>query len=292
MKQNARQNAEPENPLVAKSNRLVEAAFSLSLAEQRVILSVLAQINSHPAGKPITGDTPFELTASGFADLFSTSLNSTYAALKDATHRLTDRWIHIDAPDPDDPGLDYTRTRWVSSIDYYEARGRLRIYLASPLIPYVSQLAGAFTRYRIQSIAGMTSVYAIRLYELLVQWQSEGEREVDVEWLKEKFQISDKYTSITDLQRRVIKPAVDQVDKHSNISVRCVPKRVGRRIEKFQFLFREKVRQQVGEISQPVKPRLPQIPSQTEIKKAARPGESWEEVRIRLMREDTVESSP
>ncbi len=44
--------------LVVKANRLVEAQFRVTLAEQRLLLCVLTQTNSHPgAPLPVTAET-------------------------------------------------------------------------------------------------------------------------------------------------------------------------------------------------------------------------------------------
>jgi hypothetical protein len=267
--------------MVTKSNRLIEAGYRVTLAEQRVLLAILTQINTHPSAPPINGDTPFELTAGGFADLFQTERNQAYEQLKDASEKLGERWVVIDAPDPDNPALSKTKTRWVQRFDYLPTQGRIRVYLANAIIPYVSSLAGAFTRYRIQSIVGLTSVYAIRLYELLIQWQSQGEREVTVDWLRDRFQLGDAYPSNYELQRRVIRPAVEQVSAHTNISVTYTPRQVGRSVVAFQFRFNLKAAQ-VPAPAPPTERTPNRALTRAEIEAVARPGETWEDAARRL----------
>ncbi|MEJ2326266.1 MAG: RepB family plasmid replication initiator protein [Chromatiaceae bacterium] len=274
-----------QRPLtVTKSNRLIEAGYRITLAEQRVLLAILTQINTHPNAPPITGDTPFELTAGGFADLFQTDRDQAYEQLKDASGRLGERWVVIDAPDPENPALAQTKTRWVQRFDYLPTQGRIRVYLANAIIPYVSSLAGAFTRYRIQSIVRLTSVYAIRLYELLVQWQTQGEREVTVDWLRDRFQLADAYPSTYELQRRVIRPAVEQVTEHTNIPVTYAPRQVGRSIVAFQFRFTLKASQQPAPLA-PVDPAdngsFKKL-RRADIERLARPGETWGDAINRL----------
>ncbi len=52
------------------------------------------------------------------------------------------------------------------------------------MLPYLSELTGRFTFYHINNIGKMSSTYAIRLYELLMQWKTTGKREIEIEWLK------------------------------------------------------------------------------------------------------------
>lgn len=234
----------PVSPLISKDNRLIEAAYKLTLDEQRLLLAVLAVVDTHPSKPAVKAETPIEIAASEIQGLLPVSADSAYKLLQAATERLYERSVIIDYPDsnpnPDDPDLTRTRTRWVSAIDYLPARGSVRLFLAPKIIPYINQLGGAYTSYRLQHVAQMTSVYAIRLYELLVQWQMQGEREVEIEWLKRQFMVPENYSRIFDLKKRVIQPAVDQINAHSNLWVKYSQRKSGRAVVALQFQFGQK----------------------------------------------------
>ena len=231
----------PTSPLISKDNRLIEAAYKLTLDEQRLLLAVLAVVDTHPSKPAFKAETPLEITASEITGLLPVSADGAYKLLQAAAERFYERSVLIDYPDdnpnPDDPDITRTRTRWVSAIDYVPARGSVRLFLASKIIPYINQLGGAYTSYRLQHVAQMTSVYAIRLYELLVQWQMTGEREVSIEWLKKKFMIEGRYNELRDLRKRVIQPAVDQINTHSNLWVKYSQRKSGRQVVALQFQF-------------------------------------------------------
>ena len=231
----------PTSPLISKDNRLIEAAYKLTLDEQRLLLAVMAVVDTHPSKPVAKAETPVEITASEITGLLSVSADGAYKLLQAAAERLYERSVIIDYPDsnpnPDDPDITRTRTRWVSAIDYLPKRGSVRLFLASKIIPYINQLGGAYTSYRLQHVAQMTSVYAIRLYELLVQWQMQGEREVEIEWLKRQFMVPENYSRIFDLKKRVIQPAVDQINEHSNLWVKYSQKKFGRQVVALQFQF-------------------------------------------------------
>jgi plasmid replication initiation protein len=230
----------PSSPLISKSNHLVEASYRLTLDEQRLVLSVLTLVDTHPDKPAARPDTPIEVTASDINDLLPVSRKKAYELLQEATDRLAERWVVIDYPDPEEPDVVRTKTRWVSAISYLPDRGAVRLYLAPKIIPYLTQLAGTYTSYRLQHVAQMTSVYAIRLYELLMQWQMKGEREVSIEWMKKQFMIPDSYSRIYDLKRYVIQPAVDQINEHSNLWVKYSQRKSGREVVALQFQFGQK----------------------------------------------------
>lgn len=241
----------------------------LTLAEQRVLLACIAQIDSTAI---LSEGYRFEITASGMADLAGLdSLSNAYRDLKKAAEKLYERSVIIDDPDLDNPQITQRKTRWISSIDYVPGEGKLVLSFSVGIIPYLSQLSKEFTKYKLMHVARFESVYSIRLYELLVQWSSVGEREIEVEWLKNQFQVEDKYTRLTDLKKRVIDPAVAEINEHSNLWVKYGQRKSGRTITHFQFQFGFKDQ-----------PKLRQQLTDADIDREARPGETKAAVVARL----------
>lgn len=271
-------------PTVTQGNKLIEASYQLSLAEKRVLMVLLSQINSHPDATPIDPFTPMTITAGGISDMLGISLDHSYKLLAAAVERLAERWVIIDNPDPEDANLTRTRTRWVTAIDYRPGIGELQTYFAPKIIPYISQLSREFTRYRLQHVVGMTSVYAIRLYELFIQWQGAGEREVKVDWLKEQFELSDKYPRMYDFKKYVLQPAVDQINEHSNLWVRWSQRKSGRVVIALQFQFGVKESAAAAEMKEVTGSKVGTRRRMThkEIERQARPGESWQQAEARL----------
>ena len=256
---------------VVKSNKVVEASYMLTLAEQRVLLACIAQIDSK---QELTEGYRFEVTAAGVADLVGLdNLSTVYRDLKKAADKLYERSVVIDDPDPDNPKIEQRKTRWISSIDYIPGEGKLALSFSVGIIPYLSQLSREFTKYKLKHVARFESVYSIRLYELLVQWSSAGEREIEVEWLKRQFQVESKYSRVVDLKKRVIDPAVAEINGHSNLWVEYGQRKSGRTITHFQFQFGLKDNPKALERNQL---------TEEEINKQARPGETRAAVIARL----------
>ena len=84
----------------------------------------------------------------------------------------------------------------------------------------------------------MTSTHAIRLYELLMQWGSVGERDVSIEWLKRQTQIEGKYTAIKDFKKSVIDVAVSQINEYTDLEVSYDQRKSGRTVTHLICLFR------------------------------------------------------
>ena len=58
-----------------------------------------------------------------------------------------------------------------SKIDFMDSRGVIGIRFSKDILPFLSNLSTEFTKYLASDLIGVTSTYAIRLYELLVQYQ-------------------------------------------------------------------------------------------------------------------------
>ncbi|MEY3759141.1 MAG: hypothetical protein RIR39_632 [Pseudomonadota bacterium] len=254
---------------VVKSNKVVEASYMLTLAEQRVLLACIAQIDSTAA---LTDEYRFEITAADVAELAGLeNLANTYRDLKKASEKLYERSVTIDDPDPDNPKITQRKTRWISSIDYVPGEGKVVLRFSIGMIPYLSQLSREFTKYKLKHVARFESVYSIRLYELLVQWCNAGEREIEVEWFKRQFQVDDKYSRVVDLKKRVVDPAIQEINEHSNFWVTYSQRKSGRTVTHFQFKFG---------LKNP--PKEKQQLTEAEINRQARPGESRAAVIARL----------
>ncbi|MEN9849103.1 MAG: hypothetical protein RL368_1843 [Pseudomonadota bacterium] len=215
------------NLTVYKSNKIIEAGYKLSLNEQRLVLSCIAKVSS---SKPLTATQCFEVTAKEFSVRFGIGLDKSYQTLKAVSEQLFERYVIIDNPNPEDKTLKYTKTRWISSINYHTDIGKVSLIFAPFMLPYLSDLHEQFTFYLLENISGMNSIYAIRLYELLMQWGTTGTRTIEIDWLKRQFELEEGYDRMFDLKKRVIDPAVSDINTHSNYNVSWTQRKTGRRV--------------------------------------------------------------
>lgn len=285
-----------DTALVYKSNALVEASFRLSVYEQRVILGCIAQVRRD---QPLTDQQLYTVSAQQIADMTGTQLGTAYQNLKAAAERLYRREVTLHEA-PNGKGTAKVRlTRWVQTVEYRESEGMVALRFGTDMVPYLSQLTEQFTRYALADVAHMDSAHAIRLYELLCQWRGAGEREVSIEWLREAFQLGDKYPAIKDFKKRVIQPAIEQINEHSPLWVKWDQRKTGRRVSHLLFTFGEKTRES-DEITDKqrkskstksdAKGALYGIP-RTVIEAKARPGESYENTALRILEESRRDRS-
>jgi hypothetical protein len=224
--------------MVYKSNSLVEASYRLSVIEQRIVLTCISQV---PRGEPVTDEVMYSVTAQDVAELSETNSRTACRDLQEGALRLKRREVRIEKEaNGNAKRKQVLICGWVQTIMYIENEGRVCLRFNKDMLPYLTELSTQFTKYRLKAVAKMDSAYAIRLYELLVQWQGIGKREVSLDWLRDTFQLGDKYPSIKDLKKWVIDVAISQINEHSDLTASYTQRKTGRNVTHLTFTFASK----------------------------------------------------
>lgn len=299
-----------EQPMmVYKSNALVEAAYRLSVQEQRIILACISQVRRDEA---VTDEVLYSVGAADLAKLSGTAVEAAYSELKAAALRLKRREVRLlEEPNGKGKKPSVLITGWVQSIIYREGEGRVELRFSKDMLPYLTELTRQFTKYALADVAKMDSAYGIRLYELLMQWDSMGCREIELGQLREWLQLEGRYPAIKDFKLRVLDPAVAQINEHSPLRVSWTQRKTGRRVTHLAFTFAPKAKAEkpaAPPAEKPQKPRKPKaetaapaggddVPgyaaalakraglTPAQVARKARPGETWEQAATRLARE-------
>lgn len=225
--------------IVYKDNNLIEASYSLNLSEQRLIL--IAILAAREIEKELTSDTVLTIHASEYMKQFNLGRQASYEALQSACDNLFERHLNYKAIDPVTGKIGIYKSRWVSKVGYIREEGCVQLIFASDIIPLFVKLEEKFTRYELKQISPLTSVYAIRLYELLIRWRSTGKLYISIQDLRLKLGLSeDEYKKMGDFKKRVLTVAIDQINKFTDISVSYIQKKEGRNISELHFIFEEK----------------------------------------------------
>lgn len=220
-----------KNSIVRKDNRIITACYKLTLNEQRLVLTAIAKV-------PFDGKIPdeIEITAQEFLALFpNIGENNVYKYMDEAVDALANKWIIIENP------IKTKKFRWIDlKTTYHKGSARIGFSFSRHVIPYLEQLKEQFTKYRLGDISNLKSIYSIRIYEMLMQFQNTTIVVVDLDKFKERLDIQDKYSAYRDLKKRVIEPAVKELNHKSHFNITFKGVREGRAIKKLEFFFSEK----------------------------------------------------
>jgi plasmid replication initiation protein len=226
--------------LVVKSNALIQASYTLGLVEQRLILMSIVQ--ARESGEGITAETLLTIRAQDYAELFGVSRQAAYMALAESIETLFNRRATVEVYDKK---RDRTRpmvVRWVTAMAYEENEGLITLRFGHEVVPEITRLEENFTSYELEQVAGLKSAYAVRLYELLIQWRTTGKTpEIEISTLRDQLGVSnDKYKITADFKKWVLDQSIKQINDHTDIKATYEQHKTGRTITGFSFKFKQK----------------------------------------------------
>lgn len=219
------------NAIVTKANALIEASYNLTLNEQRIILACAAKLDGR---KPMPRDAVFVLSVEEFIDLFGSDPKNAYAEMEEAATKLYERDIRrVD-------GTTRKRLRWVYMAEYKKGEGKVRLGFSPEIAPYLTMLHKRFTSYKLDEVASLRSTYAIRLFEMLVQFSETGLFVISVVDFKQRLGLDEKYDRFSNLKARVIDPAVKDLVAKTSLDIVWQGIKKGKTVDRLEFRFSEK----------------------------------------------------
>ena len=219
------------NAIVTKANALIEASYNLTLNEQRIILACAAKLDGR---KPMPRDAVFVLSVEEFIGLFGSDPRNAYAEMEEAATKLYERDIRRIE------GTTRKRLRWVYMAEYKKGEGKVRLGFSPEIAPYLTMLHKRFTSYKLEEVASLRSIYAIRLFEMLVQFSETGLFVISVADFKLRLGLDEKYDRFSNLKARVIDPAVKELVTKTSLDIVWQGIKKGKAVDRLEFRFSEK----------------------------------------------------
>ena len=222
--------------LVVKDNALINASYYLSLTEQRLILLAIIQARA----EKMTSSNEFKVQVSSYINAFGVERSTAYEALQKAVDTLINRRFSYYRIVNDQQ--EKVTTNWVQSVAYATNESYIKIQFTDAVMPLITQLEKHFTSYQLEQVKDLSSIYAIRLYELMMQWRATGKtQQIAIDELRHKLGIEpDQYKQMVNFKTKVLDFAIDQINEHTDIKASYEQHKEGRSITGFTFVFKPK----------------------------------------------------
>lgn len=216
-----------ENNIVSKSNTLIEANSRLNLVEQKMLLCLASNI------EPNDRDfKTYTFPIKQFHNLLGLNGSTKYTELSKITKELLSKVIEIRA------GEELIQVSWLSSAIYNRNKGTIDMRFDPLLKPFLLELSSKFTSYRLANVVKLKSTYAIRIYELLKQYEDLKERTISLENLRYYLDAMDVYPNYANFKQRVLKPSQKELEQKTDISFEFEEIKIGRKVQKIRFIIR------------------------------------------------------
>lgn len=216
----------------------MHAGYSLDINEQRLINLALSKINSKKSnpGKILIYPTEY-------AKCFGLSKHSVYEQLSSAAESLRDKSVSI----LDDKG-EAVSIPWVSNATYEKLKNQgsfITLEFSEAIEPYIFNIEGNFTRLFFHNTVKLNSLASFRLYALLNEvrnyknYKRRGSVVVNFQLpeMKQKLFLSESYGAWRDFKSRVLLPAIEKINAHTDIRVTFKPQKIGNCITAIEFSY-------------------------------------------------------
>lgn len=238
---------------VTQHNALIRAGHGLTLSEKRLVAMAASKLNSYKPRR--VGDVPItRISAAEYADEFGVDQRTAYEALMDASKQLYSRSVtffetaHKRRGKPLEPTV--VTMRWVGQVHYQRGEGWVELYWWPQLLPYLTGLRKQFTSYQLRQASALRSIYSWRLLELLQRYAGEdgnGWAEYTIEDFATAMDASPKQrANFNNIRRRIIEPAVQELQSKDGWRIQWEPIKAGRRVAKVRFVFEQDDQLQLG----------------------------------------------
>lgn len=218
---------EEQNYLVVKRNdliRKVQIELKLTVTEQKIAAYLTSLVNPD--------DKDFDavlVSISALCEIFGLEKEKgNYKNLKKAIKVLSDKssWLNGEL------------FRWVDTAKVIPNSGIVRVKLSDSLKPYLLELKENFTKYKLYNILVLKSKYSIRIYELLKSYFWEGVYSVTIQEFKNSIGC-DKFNEFKDFNKRVLTPAIKEINELTDIYVEVTKLKTGKCITDLKFDIHE-----------------------------------------------------
>ena len=220
-----KQITDARNQKVVKANEFIrEARYSLTVRQQRLILYLISLIQR--------GDDDFheyEISVQDYCKICGIKHSGElYKEIEDSIRELRDKsigWVTLE--NGERPLLAWLeKAKWT-------AAGFIRVRLDADLKPFLLELKSRFTTYQLVNVLQFRSKYSTRLYELACSYNFRNDspsfiKTFQVDELQEL--LGSNYAEYRDFKRRVLNPAITEINKYTDTALTLIERRQGKRV--------------------------------------------------------------
>lgn len=238
-----------ESSLVRKGNPLIRSRMSWSLNAQKILLLVASSFDelTDIEGDRFVNERDRNFWSISVSELENQlgvkKLNSAY--LKELATVMAKSTIEMNLPNERTGELNWELAPLFSYARY--ENGILTLELTRLCKEQLGRLKTGYTQYALKDVIRMKSQYSIRIYELISSEKFKapiGKVTYTVVELRKLLGILDpkKYKDFNSLERRAIKPAVEEVNEKNTDTIYITYKKLykGRSINRIEFTYIDK----------------------------------------------------
>ena len=232
-----------KDKVVTMKNSLIKASHGLSVSEKKVICIAISKINSLVGAE---ADRTVSVNIDEVALYCNNDRTVADNMLRNGSKKLFDRDITFQRIDSDGGKILRFREHWLDQ-EVIKENGQVSLKFGDEVFKMLTDIAGKYTSYSLESVMRLNSKCAIRLFELMMQRHNQNRLQDDItkaylliktEDLNLAMELSPSAIKNNHLAKRHIYPAVNEINKALKLDIKFEERRDS---WKFTYLTREQV---------------------------------------------------
>lgn len=234
--------------VVCEAHEIIDSTYFLELSELRIIQLCLAKVF---VKEGIQEDIWYPVDKKLYADTFNVTEETAYEALLQAAKQLMSRSITLKSCLLDETISEKSRSKtvigWVSNIRYNNDTMQLELKWSSGLVKILNKLGleYPYSKYYLDHSSGLKSLHAMRLYRLLNRYAYCHHASLELEEFLKLMGIGlskeeSAYSEFKYLNKYILKPAIENINSNTNLTVSVSTIKLARRVHKLHFKINKK----------------------------------------------------
>ncbi|MCS3632110.1 plasmid replication initiation protein [Salinibacter ruber] len=201
-----------EEKVVAKANELIRGRHEFSTVEQRIFVSMVAQLSRDMDDFPMQ-----EVRIEEVWDVAGACPNNIYSRIDDITDNLVEKTIEVRRRNEEGRETGFTKYPLFKICEHERGSGVIRAKFNEEMSEFLLDLKERFTLYLVTVFLRLRSKYSTQIYEMLKMRQDLRKERVTLQEFRERLALEDKYPRFSNLKRRVIEKAREELKEKADI---------------------------------------------------------------------------
>lgn len=223
-----------QNRVVVANDFIMRSASKLTLNEMKLLRLIIMQCR-----KEDKDFYTYTLKAVDLAKLLDIDKDDMRRNLRIMTRHIMQEVLEIENPKTGD----WIQFHWTDECQY--KAGTVTIRIADKLSPFLLDLKGHFTRYKLEEILPFKSTHAFKIYEVLVANIDDRNQphadiysivNVSMETLRTVTNTKNKYDRYSNFRIRVLEPAINEINEKTKYHVTAKPYKNTNTVVGIEFL--------------------------------------------------------
>ena len=232
---------------VTQDFNLINAKYKLTSLEMKFILNAISHLDS----KTDVALQEYEIKVSELEEKMQIGKGQ-HTRLKQFAKRLMSKPLVIDKDNND-----FEVYNWFSRIRYVNNEAKFLVRFEEGLKPYLLELKERFVTYNLKYILPMASMYSVRIYQLLKEYEKLKKRYFMIEELQEMLQVPKSYKIYNRFKEKVLDVAVKEINEHTDISISIEEEKDGRKVSRLIFRIYKNTHKEEAEKAREIDAQTP-----------------------------------